>query len=188
MIEQCVNVLGINVHKLSMAQVVEYCDRNITLRKPTVLGVVNAAKLVNCREDMELRKSIQEAVLVLADGMPEVWLSRWMGEPLPERVAGIDIMHRLLELADQKHYAVYFLGAKPDVVQKVVDYTRIHHPEARIAGHRDGYFTNEQEAEVAAEIRSSQADILFVAMTSPKKENFQRRYGPVAAIPFNLLC
>ena len=181
--QESVNILGIDIRKLSMAQVVEYCDQSIQRRQPTVLGVVNAAKLVNCREDSELRKSVQESDVVLADGLPVVWLSRWMGDPLPERVAGIDIMHRLLELADRKHYAVYFLGAKSEVVQKVVDYTRIHHPGATIAGYRDGYFSSEKEADVAAEIQASRADMLFVAMTSPKKENFQRRYGAVMQVP-----
>ena len=178
-----VSILGIDVCKMSMAQVMEYCDRHIQDRTPTLLGVVNVAKLVNSRRDPELRRSVQEADIVLADGLPVVWLARWMGEPLPERVAGIDIMHRLLELADRNHYGVYFLGARPEVVQKVVEYTKAHHPGVRIAGAHDGYFTAEQEAEVAAEIQTSRADILFVAMTSPKKENFQRRYGAMMQVP-----
>jgi len=178
-----VNILGIDVSKMSMRQVIEFCDQRIADRRPTLLGVVNVAKLVNSRKDPELRRSVQEADMVLADGLPVVWLSKWMGDPLPERVAGIDIMHRLLELADQRHYSVYFLGAKREVVDKVAEYTRVHHPGARIAGWRDGYFTAEEDAQVAEEIRKSRPDILFVAITSPKKEHFLRRYGPIMQVP-----
>ena len=178
-----VDILGIVVHKLSMDQVVEYCDESIRDRRCVVLGVVNAAKLVNCRSDPELRQSLQSSDIFLADGLPVVWLSRWIGDPLPERVAGIDIMYRLLELANQKQHSIYFLGAKGDVVQKVVDYTVANYPQARIAGYRDGYFSGEQEEEVANQIQAAKPDILFVAITSPKKENFQRRFGEMMHVP-----
>jgi N-acetylglucosaminyldiphosphoundecaprenol N-acetyl-beta-D-mannosaminyltransferase len=185
MIADCgkVNILGIDVLKMSMADVIERCDRHIQDRAPVLLGVVNVAKVIRCRKDAELRDSIREADIVVADGQPLVWLSRLMGDPLPERVAGIDIMHRLLELADRKNYAVYFLGATQEVVQKVVEYVRARYPGVRIAGHRDGFFSCEQDSEVAADICRSRADILFVAITSPKKENFLRRYGEMMQVP-----
>jgi len=180
---ESVNLLGIDIAKMPMVDLIEYCDSHIVDRQPALLGVVNVAKLVNSRKDQKLRTSVQEADVVLADGLPVVWLSRLVGDPLPERVAGIDIMHRLLDLADRKHYSVYFLGAKPEVVEKVAEYTKTCHPGARIAGYRDGYFTAEQEEQVAVDIQRSRADILFVAMTSPKKENFLRCYGPMMQVP-----
>jgi N-acetylglucosaminyldiphosphoundecaprenol N-acetyl-beta-D-mannosaminyltransferase len=166
-----------------MADVVDICDEHISQKDPLLIGVVNAAKLVNCRRNPELLKSLEQADIVLADGLPVVWLSKLMGRPLPARIAGIDLMYKLLEKASQNRYAVYLLGAKPDVVQKVVQFVEKKYPGVRIAGFRDGYFTAEQEKTVANDIRASSADIIFVAMTSPRKENFLGQWRQTMNVP-----
>jgi N-acetylglucosaminyldiphosphoundecaprenol N-acetyl-beta-D-mannosaminyltransferase len=178
-----VNILGVNVFALRMTEVLEICKRHIAERTPLLLGVVNAAKLVNSRKNPELLKSLEEADIVLADGQPVVWLSKLMGEPLPERVAGIELMYKLLEKASDERYGVYFLGATHDVVTKVIEVVRQRYPHARIAGYRDGYFAEKEEKAVAEEIRDSSADIIFVAMPSPRKENFLRRWRGEMNIP-----
>jgi N-acetylglucosaminyldiphosphoundecaprenol N-acetyl-beta-D-mannosaminyltransferase len=177
-----VNLLGVSVHKLTMQGLLDICDQHIIDHKPLLLGVVNVAKLVNCRKNPQLRSSVTDADLILADGQGVVWLSRWVGDPLPERVAGIDIMHRLLELADRKPYRVFFLGAKKEVVEKVVEKVRQQHPHLIVAGYRDGYFSDSDGEVVAREIQASRADILFVAMTSPKKENFLSRWSSIMGV------
>ena len=180
----CVNLLGIDVCKMTMAQVLMLCASRIEARDRLLLGVVNVAKLVNARKDVELRRSIQEADIVVADGQGVVWLSRWIGNPVPERVAGIDIMIKLLELANGRAFRVYFLGATEAVVEGVVGHVRAHYPKVQIAGYRDGYFDLASEGQVVAEeIQSSKADILFVAMPSPLKENFLRCWMAVMDIP-----
>jgi N-acetylglucosaminyldiphosphoundecaprenol N-acetyl-beta-D-mannosaminyltransferase len=166
-----------------MNDVLDLCGQRITQRESLLLGVVNVAKLVNSRKNGQLKKSIEEADVVLADGLGVVWLSRLMGDSLPERVAGIDIMYRLLECASQMKYGVYFLGAKPEVVKKVVEIVKVDYPGVRIAGYRDGYFDESEEKEVAENVRDSFADILFVAMNSPKKENFLRRWREQMNVP-----
>jgi N-acetylglucosaminyldiphosphoundecaprenol N-acetyl-beta-D-mannosaminyltransferase len=171
-----VNILGIDLDALKMGQLIDICDNYIQDKKKLLLGVVNVAKVVNARKNPELRHSLDEADLILADGLPVVWLSRLMGTPLPERVAGIDIMYRLLERANEHHYRVYFLGAKDEVISKVVEIVRSDYPNVEIAGWRNGYFDESQEQGVAQSIGESNADILFVAMTSPKKENFLRQW------------
>ncbi len=168
---------------MTMQDVIAASDHAIINRTPLLIGVVNVAKLVNARKNPELKISLEEADFTVADGLPVVWLSRLCGRPLPQRVAGIDIMQELLKLADQKHYGVFFLGAKQNVVEKVVEWTRNHHPGVRIAGFRDGYFQKDQEQQVAEEIRDSHADILFVAITPPKKEIFLRKYSKMMGVP-----
>jgi N-acetylglucosaminyldiphosphoundecaprenol N-acetyl-beta-D-mannosaminyltransferase len=178
-----VNILGVDVCKMRMDEVLDLCDRHITQKQPLLLGVVNVAKVVNCRRDAELRRSVEEADVVVADGQPLVWLSRLMGDPLPERVAGIDIMLRLLQRGAERGYGVYFLGARDEVVRQVVETVRKHHPGVRVAGYRDGYFRPEEDQAVAQAIRDSGADILFVAMTSPRKENFLRQWRDHMLVP-----
>ena len=116
-----------------------------------------------------------------ADGQSVVWASRLLGDPLPERVAGIDLMAALLGLAEERSYRVYFLGARAEVLETAVERIRERHPALQIAGYRDGYFTDNEAAEVCAAIHGSRADLLFVAMTSPRKEYSSASTGPASA-------
>ncbi len=168
---------------MRMADVVTACDESIRTRRPLLIGVVNVAKLVKARHDVELRRSLAEATVTVADGAPVVWLSRLCGCALPERVAGIDIMNALLALADRQGYGVYFLGAQGDVVERVVAQVRGRYPGVRIAGYCDGYFSSDQEGTVAETIRASRADILLVAVPTPRKENFLRQWRQVMDVP-----
>lgn len=177
------NLLGTDIWPMTMKDVVMECDTRIENKKPLLIGVVNVAKLVNARKNAELKDSLEEADFIVADGLPVVWLSRLCGKPLPERVAGIDIMTELLKLADKKNYGVYFLGAKSEVVIRVVEWTTENFPGVRISGYQDGYFRPEQENKVAEQIRESRADILFVAITPPKKEIFLRKYSEMMEVP-----
>lgn len=160
-----------------MAEVLARAERALRRRERLAISVVNVAKMVNMRSDSLLRESVESGDLVLADGMPLVWLSRLKRQPLPERVAGIDLMYRLFDLANRDGWRVYFLGARREVLDRVVEIAREHYPGMVIAGGQDGYFTDAQQAEVAGAIRAAQADILVVAMSSPKKELFMKRWG-----------
>lgn len=171
-----VNVLGIDVFSVRMAQLLNICEEHIDSKKALLLGVVNVAKLVNCRKNIELQRSLTEADIVLADGLPIIWLSRMLGDPLPERVTGIDIMYELLKEANKKHYRVYFLGAQPEVLQTMIKTIQKDYPGIAIAGYRDGYFDKDEEQDVAKNIKDSHADILFVGISSPKKENFLKNW------------
>jgi len=178
-----VELLGTDVAALRMTGLVEIVNEHIAARRSLLIGVANVAKLVNARKDAELRKALDETDLVLADGAPVVWLSRMIGHPLPERVAGIDIMFELMRQANDKHYRVYFLGAKPKVVENVVEIVRRDYPGLIVAGYRDGYFDQEGQQAVAEEIKGSGADILFVGISPPKKEIFLRRWREFMAVP-----
>ena len=178
-----VNLLGIDVFALRMEEVLELCEDHISKRSNLLLGVVNVAKAVNCRKDRQLRESIDCADVVLADGRGVVWLSKLIGQSLPERVAGIDIMYRLFELANQKQYRIYFLGAAQEVIKKVINYVAQNYPGLVVAGYRDGYFAESDEQEVAEDIRKSNSDILFVAVPSPKKERFLRKWRELMNVP-----
>ena len=134
--------------------------------------VVNAAKIVALQTDFKLRESVNSCDLINADGQAVVWASRILGQPLKERVAGIDLMENLVALAHKKNYKVFFLGAKEQVVSKVVSMYSDKYSNDIIAGYRNGYFDENQEQDIAKQISQSGADILFVAISSPTKENF----------------
>ena len=178
-----VKLLGVDLNALRMSDVLDVCREHIAKRHRLTIGIVNVAKIINARKDPNLRAALDEADIVLADGAPLIWLSRMVDQPLPERIAGIDIMFELLKEANCKHYSIYFLGAKSEVVQEVVKIIQKDYPGVCIAGHRDGYFNKQEEQSVAKEIKNSHPDILFVAISSPKKENFLRRWRNFIDVP-----
>jgi N-acetylglucosaminyldiphosphoundecaprenol N-acetyl-beta-D-mannosaminyltransferase len=160
-----------------MDQAVERCMRAVREREPLEIGVVNAAKLVGMRRDPRLAEAVTGCGLVLADGQAVVWASRLLRSPLPERVAGIDLFTRLLEAAQAEGVPVYFLGARAHVLDLMVAEVRRRYPRLAVAGHRDGYFTDAEQSAVADAVHDSGAAMLFLGMTSPKKEIFTAGYG-----------
>lgn len=167
-----------------MAETVEIIDNSITLKQPIHHVVVNAAKVVNAQKNKELRDSIINCDIINADGMGVVWAARLLNTPLPERVPGIDLMENLVSLASQKGYKIFFLGAREEVVKGVVEAYTQKFGDQILAGYRNGYFSKEEEPEVARQIAGSGADILFVAITSPKKEIFLNTYKSLIHTPF----
>ena len=134
--------------------------------------VVNAAKIVALQKDFKLRESVNCCDIINADGQAIVWASKVLNNPLPERVAGIDLMENLVALSYKEGYKIFFLGAKAEVVSKVVSMYSDKYSPYIIAGYRNGYFDKNQEQDIATQISQSGANILFVAISSPKKEIF----------------
>ncbi len=179
-----VNILGIPVDSFTMRETLNIVNENIRNRKPTHHVVVNAAKLVNAQKDQQLLDSIVHCDIINPDGQSVVWASRLLNRSLPERVAGIDLMVNLVDMAAQNGYRIFLLGAADDVLAKLVKKYKEEYGESLIAGYRNGYFRPEEEEAVAREIAASNADLLFVAITSPKKEIFLNRYKDLIKVPF----
>jgi N-acetylglucosaminyldiphosphoundecaprenol N-acetyl-beta-D-mannosaminyltransferase len=179
-----IKICDIPVDVFTMKDTIALIDKAIVEKRAIHHVVINAAKVVNAQKDEALRESIVSCDIINADGQAIVWASRFLGKPLPERVAGIDIMANLVKLAAEKKYRIFFLGAKEDVVKQVVEvYTKMYGKDI-IAGYRNGYFTKEEEQDVAKQIADSGASILFVAMSSPKKEIFLNTYKNLIQTPF----
>jgi N-acetylglucosaminyldiphosphoundecaprenol N-acetyl-beta-D-mannosaminyltransferase len=177
-------VLRCPLDVVTMDQAVARCEAAIGSRRYLQHMSVNAAKLVALRDDPEMRRMIADCDLITADGQSVVWAARLLGARLPERVAGIDLMTRLLEAADAKGYGVYVLGAERSVLDTALARLRERYPRLTVAGARDGYYADNEATEVCEEIRASGADILFVAMSSPRKEYFLGERGAALGVPF----
>lgn len=171
-----ISFLNIPVDSLTMAETIEKIDDAIICKQQINHVVINAGKVVSMLNNKELFDSVVNCNLINADGQSIVWASRFLGNQLPERVAGADLMQNLIKLAYQKGYKCFFFGATEDVVKKVVEvYAKTYDPSV-IAGYRNGYYNKEEEASIAHQIANSGAHLLFVAMTSPKKEIFLDKY------------
>jgi len=106
---------------------------------------------------------MEQAELIVPDGAGIVWASRFAGDPVPERVAGFDLMHELLREGERRRWSAYLLGARQDVVEEVARRLAERYPLVRIAAFRNGYFGPEEDAAVVAAIREAAPDLLFVA-------------------------
>ena len=170
-------LLGVSFEAVAMdtavARCLEFCRAPRTSH--TVI-TANASHLCMMRRDQELAQSCRAAHLTVADGMSVVWALRASGQPAPERVAGVDLMSRLLAAAGEHRLRVYFLGARREVVTALVQTARAQWPGIEIAGFRDGYFGPDDHLNIVEEIRASRAHMLFVGMPSPFKEVWCERH------------
>jgi N-acetylglucosaminyldiphosphoundecaprenol N-acetyl-beta-D-mannosaminyltransferase len=177
-------VFGCAIDRLDMDAAIERCDQYVRNGGFAQHMAVNSAKLVTMQRDTTMRSITARCDLVTADGQAVVWAARLLGDPLPTRVAGIDLMERLMGLAEKQGYGVYILGARSEVLEQAVANLRRRYPELRIVGYRDGYFSSDEDAAVAETIRAAKPDMLFVAMSSPRKEYFLGEHGPNLGVRF----
>ncbi len=176
-------LFGIPIHPLTMNEVLDMVDHTIANRGSLQIGVVNAAKIVTMASDDELRRDVLSSDVIVADGMAVVWASRLLGQSLPERVAGIDLMFEMLRRGNQRAYRVFCFGATEEVSQKVGERIAADFPKVQLVGRRNGYYGAKEEEGIAEVIAKSRADILLVAMTSPKKEQFLARWSERIGVP-----
>jgi N-acetylglucosaminyldiphosphoundecaprenol N-acetyl-beta-D-mannosaminyltransferase len=178
-LENRILFLGIPVDCITMGETVALVDQAIIAKRQIHHVVINAGKVVAMQKDKKLHDSVVVSDLINADGQAIVWAIRFLGMKIPGRVAGIDLMQNLLELAHRKGYRCYFFGARENVVKKVVDNVSQKYSPSMIAGYRNGYYSPGEEAAIATHIAKSGADMLFVAITSPKKEEFLANYRSI---------
>jgi N-acetylglucosaminyldiphosphoundecaprenol N-acetyl-beta-D-mannosaminyltransferase len=177
-------MMGCQVDNLSMEETLAKVEEFIRSGQPHQHVVINVDKLVKASRDPALRRIINDCALINVDGMPVVWASRLLGKPLKERVAGVDLFEALMRRAGEKGWRVFLLGARDEVVQAVRAAYQRKYPQLVIAGCRDGYWSEAEEAAVAEQVRASRADLLFVAISSPKKEQFLGRWQGAMRVPF----
>ena len=171
-----IDFLGIPIAALTMQETLVKIEKCIEANQQIHHSVVNAGKVVLMQHDKKLEESVLEASLINADGQAIVWAASFLGEFLPERVSGIDLMQNLVEKSFEKGYKCFFFGAQEKVVSNLVqNYSKLYSKDI-IAGFCHGFYDSINEKNIVNEIVSSEANILFVAMSSPKKEIFLNKY------------
>jgi N-acetylglucosaminyldiphosphoundecaprenol N-acetyl-beta-D-mannosaminyltransferase len=167
----------------TMSETVESVRDSVAAGRFTQHVVVNVAKLVNMRNDPQLRESVSSCDIINIDGMGIVLGARFLGHVVSERVAGVDLFHELLSMSADNSFPVFLLGAEEEVVSLATRNVQAQYPDLIIAGFHHGYFWND-EAAIVEKIRNSGAKLLFVAITSPKKENFIHAWREQLGVDF----
>lgn len=180
---QRIDFLNTPMDVASMEKTVKHIGQSIDSGDFTQHVVVNVAKIVNMQSDSELASSVKECDVINIDGMGVVWGARFLGYDVPERVAGVDLFHNLLAMSAEKGFPVFLLGAKEEIVAKTAQVVTEQNPGLQLAGYHHGYFWDDEEA-VIQKIKASGARLLFVAITSPKKENFINKWKDQLGVDF----
>ncbi len=181
-----VRVLDCLIDNLSLKETLRVIEEFIKSGRPHQHVVINADKILRLRKSKELKQIVESCDLINADGQPIRWVARLLGVSFKERITGVDLMEELLKLSSQKEYSVYFLGARKEILREVVEIYTDKYPSLKIAGGRDGYWESDEEKKVVQDIKRTQPEILFVAISSPKKEFFIREYMNEMQVPFSM--
>lgn len=170
-------ILGVRVDKVTKAQALETFRQLLDGSRCELIVTPNAEIVEKASKTPQLRRIInEEAALVTPDGVGLIYASKLKGDPIEEKVAGIDFARSAIELCAQLGRSVYLLGSKPGVAEAAAANLEKEIPGLKIAGFRDGYFKEEEEASIVRQINESGADFLCVALGSPKQEYFVIRH------------
>ncbi|MBR5641830.1 MAG: WecB/TagA/CpsF family glycosyltransferase [Firmicutes bacterium] len=172
-----VKILGIRVDKVTKVQALEAFRTMLDGDRCELIVTPNAEIVEKASKTPRLARIInEEAALVTPDGVGLIYASKLKGDPIEEKVAGIDFARSAIELCAQLGRSVYLLGSKPGVAEAAAANLEKEIAGLKIAGFRDGYFKEEEESSVVADINESGADFLCVALGSPKQEYFVVRH------------
>lgn len=168
-------IAGVRFDNVTIPQAVDAIQTMIASREPHYLVTANVDFVVQAQTDIELRRIFFDAHLVLCDGTPLLWASELLGNALPERVAGADIVPLLIRSAAQRGYRLFFLGAAPDSLAHAMENLRRLYPKLLIAGSYSPPFRQLLEMdhdEIRRRVTQSNADLLFVSLGCPKQEKW----------------
>lgn len=167
---QRITILNTVIDVLNVQETIELVEKYVETKTPLQLMGVNADKINEVNQNKKMKKIVNSCGVINADGASVVLASRYLGKPLPERVAGIDLMQKLVSLSEEKGYSIYLLGAKQEVVEKTKKILQKTYPALKIVGIHNGYFKEKDWISISTELKEKKPDFVFVGITSPMKE------------------
>ncbi|WP_202079417.1 WecB/TagA/CpsF family glycosyltransferase [Caldalkalibacillus salinus] len=176
-----VNVLGIPFSKMDMTETTQWITKRLhTLRTDMAhthhIVTANPEIVMFTTRDAELKRIVQDADLVTPDGTGIVWAANHLGDPVPERVAGYDMLHQVCQTSQEKPFSVYILGANEEVNRKAAEKIRALYPQIDVVGRKNGYYHPDDEEAIVRQINAAKPDLLLVALGCPRQEQWIAKY------------
>ncbi len=165
-----ITILNTTIDVLNARDTIKLVEEYVKKKEPLHLMGVNADKINELNENERLKQIVNSCGIINADGESVIKASKYLGKPLPERVAGIDLMQSLVKLSEKRGYSIYLLGAKQEVVEKTTKVLKTQYPKLNLIGFHNGYFTEKDWLDISAELKKLHPDFVFVGITSPMKE------------------
>ncbi len=167
-----VDVLGVNVDKVTFDQALDIAETLAKTDGVSAIFTPNPEIIMCAKDDTQMRDILNSADLCTADGIGVVYGAKILGDPVPQRVAGFDLTCALLERLSKTGEGIFLFGAKPGVAEEAKRRLEERHPGIVISGTRNGYFKEEDEAEIVEQINQSGAKVLLVCLGAPKQEKW----------------
>ena len=165
-----VTILNTVIDVLNEKETIDLVEKYVQTKTPLHLMGVNADKINEINSNDLMKHIVNRCGIINADGASVILASKYLGKPLPERVAGVDLMQSLVALSEKKGYSVYLLGAKQSVVEQTAEVLKNRHPKLNIVGIHNGYFKEPDWPSISEELKEKNPDFVFVGITSPLKE------------------
>ena len=172
-----IDILGAPVDCVNMAQAVEFIGESIRAGRQLSVLAVNPEKVMKAQTDATVMRLLRNAGLLIPDGIGVVLAARIFGLGKMQRVPGSELMPKLCELAVHKGLKVYLFGAGPKANSRAVQRLLERYPGLQIAGHQHGYVNDADMPELIERINASGAQMLFVALGSPRQELWIEHYA-----------
>ncbi len=178
-------VAGIPVDNVDMDEAVAVVGKYVSTGHPHMGVAINPEKVIKAKQDKGLERILRRSDLNFCDGVGIIWACRIVyHERIQARVTGVDLFLRLLDEANARHWRLYLVGSRPEVIQRVVRVIVERYPEIDVVGFHDGYFSAEQEPALVVEIAGARPDLMFVGMGSPRQEKFIFGHLNEMRVPF----
>lgn len=161
-------ILGIDVSILDYKKLEKSVEKDIKDNKKSFIVAINPEKILKARKDSNLKELLNSATYQIPDGIGVIYASKIQKGKIKSRVTGIDCMEMLCELSNKKGYKIFMYGAKEKVIIKAKEKLEEKYPKIKIVGTINGYEPDNEK--IIKAINKSKADIIFVAMGSPKQE------------------
>ena len=182
--------MNTEVDNLTMDEAIAEMDRLIQERKNAYVVTPNVDHIVQLEYKKDLQAVYKNADLILTDGKPLVWISKWYKKPIKEKVSGADLFPRLCKLAAEKKYTMYFLGAAEGVAEKAAENLMKKFPGLKVVGTFSPDYgfekDNKKVTDAIDRVLSVHPDILVVGLGCPKQELFVYHYADRLNVPLSL--
>lgn len=188
--EDKISLFGIKIDNLTREGAIKRIEKLVSQRRCSYVLTPNVHHIVTLEKDEEFREIYCQANLVIPDGMPLVWISRLLGRPLKERLAGSDLLPALCKVAAKKGYRLFFLGGSAGAAAKAREILIERNPGLPVVGTccpPFGFEDDEEENKKIVEtIKRAKPDILFVGLGAPKQEKWIWKYREDCQVPVSI--
>lgn len=184
-----IKFMNTDIDNLTMAETLNEIDKLIQKKNCSYVVTPNVDHIVRLEKDEELQKVYKNASLILTDGKPLIWISKWYKTPIKEKISGSDLFPRVCQLAANKNYTMYLLGAAEGVAETAARNLMKKYPGLNIVGTYSppfGFEKNEQEMnKIKTQIQDVHPDILIVGLGCPKQEKFMYYHCKELGVPIS---
>lgn len=179
-------ILGVRVHIVTMAETLAWIEAAVDARAPRQICTANPEFVMEAQTDAEFKAVLNRADLVVPDGVGLLWAARRLGRPIPERVAGSDLVTRIAERGAQHGWRLFFLGAAEGVAQRAAENLLAQYPDFVLAGTFSGSPHVEEEDALVARVHAARPDVLLVAYGHPRQDKWIARNRDRLEVPVSL--